>query len=442
MALKLNLFVHGVPKGQKIWGPQEEDRIFLESFYSKKSNLDAQLQVDVMKIGKEVYCYYTYLRGGNMLDVDNRQGSYFALTIRINAYYNDLFNMYSILEASYQKFILGKILTSNESSSKYLVDDFQQSDDNLASLEKEIINYLSSFSNGSDFISLENFVTNSKLACQNINLLECSNKNVFSYIKEKGNISISPFHASKQFSDYVRKKEEEVEKMKLEAQKQIGEEKRKLEQQIQSIKAEYTTADKTISELNRQLELEKSNVELFKNDLELKNKKVTEYENLKQKFYSKEQEFIKIQNNLTAKLKEKENRSKDDQTKQPDNKKPDIVQNKINSVPLNYYLLLISILLTLLILLGFIFFSVNQSTGNKKTNEEINSKVDIIIKLIGSEKKSDHNAKGGQQQQLIGEKKVTAGSTQTTKLTNTKGSETTKPVSVKGNQSSTKKDGL
>ncbi|MEY3738880.1 MAG: hypothetical protein RL544_1658, partial [Bacteroidota bacterium] len=94
MDLKLNLFVHGVPKGQKIWGPQEEDRNFIESFYSQKSDLSAQLKIDVMKIGSDAYCYYTYLRGSNILDIDNRPGSYFALTIRINACYIDLKNMY------------------------------------------------------------------------------------------------------------------------------------------------------------------------------------------------------------------------------------------------------------------------------------------------------------------------------------------------------------
>jgi len=228
MDLKLNLFVHGVPKGQKIWGPQEEDRNFIESFYSQKSDLSAQLKIDVMKIGSDAYCYYTYLRGSNILDIDNRPGSYFALTIRINACYIDLKNMYNILDVSFQKFILGKILTSNESSSKYIVADFQQCDDTLKSLEKEIINYLSSFSNSSDFINLDNFITNSKLACQNVNLLECTNKNVLTYIKEKGSLSVSPFHPSSQFLEYTRKKEEEFEKIKLEAQKQIVEEKKKI----------------------------------------------------------------------------------------------------------------------------------------------------------------------------------------------------------------------
>jgi len=381
MDLKLNLFVHGVPKGQKIWGPQDEDRNFIESFYSQKSNLSAQLKIDVMKMGKSLYCYFTYLRGGNILDIDNRPGSYFALTIRINACYIDLSNIYNVLHTSYEKFILGKILTSNESSSKFLVVDFQQCDDTLKSLEKEIINYLSLFSNNNDFINLDNFATNSKIAIQNINLLECNNKNVLTYLKENGSVSVSPFHPSNQYLEYTRKKEEELEKLKSETQKQIGEEKRKSEQQIQSLKTEYSNADRKIADLNRQVEIEKSNTY-----------------SLKQKLESTQQEYIKNQNLNAARLKEAENIINDFKNKQPENKSTGELNNTAKLVPLKYYLFLITVLLTLLILLGFVFFSVKQSIDNDRINKDINSKVDVINKridvmtgLLNSGKRAENN---------------------------------------------------
>jgi hypothetical protein len=383
MDLKLNLFVHGVPKGQKIWGPQEEDRNFIESFYSQKSDLSSQLKIDVMKMGKDLYCYFTYLRGGNILDIDNRPGSYFAITIRINAYYNDLLNMYNILDASFQKFILGKILTSNESSSKYLIDDFQQCDDTFKSLEKDIINYLSSFSNSSDFINSDNFITNSKLACQNINLLECTHKNILAYIKEKGSISVSPYHPSRQFIEYTRKKEEELEKIKVETQKKIGEEKRKSEQEIQSLKAEYSTVDKKMADLNRQVETERSTTISFKQKLELN-----------------DQELIKIKNFNDAKLKEAENIINDLKNKQPQNTSNGELKNTAKLVPMKYYLFLITVLLTLLVLLGFVFFSVKQSIDNDRINKDINSKVDVLNKkievltgLLNSGKRAENNTK-------------------------------------------------
>lgn len=338
MGLKLNLFVHGVPKGQKIWGPREEDRIFIESFYSRKSSIEAQLQVDVIKIGKDVYCYFTYLRSGNILDIDNRQGSYFALTIRINAFYNDLFNMYSILEASYQKFILGKILKSEASSSIFLVDDFQQCDNNLKGIEKEIINYLSSFSNSSDFISLDNFAINSKLPYPDINLLECNNKNVYNYIKEKGNISISPFHPT----ENMRQLKKDLENANLEAKNKFDVEKRKLEQQIQILNVDLTAADKKGNELKNQLDTEKTKVSSLNADLKQKNQKISEYDNQRQMFGSKEKELEEVRKKLAA-IKEAVNVINDNKT--PENK-----QQKTTLHASNHYLPWINMFLTLLIL--------------------------------------------------------------------------------------------
>jgi len=300
MELKLNLFVHGVPKGQKIWGPQESDHIFLENFYGRKPNVDVQLLVDIFQFGGNLNCYYTYLKGGNILDKDNRPGSYFALTVRVNEYYTDLNNMYNILEAAYQKMILGTILKSNESATRFIVEDFNQVDKQLQEIEKEIKDYLSSFSISSDFISLSDFASNAKSKASNINLLECNNKNLLNHIKAKGNISVSPFYPKMQFVEQTRKKDEEIKNIKLQVQQQIADEKKKSEQEIQIIKKEYASADKTITELNRQLEAEKKSVATLKADLGRNNDKLTDYNTLKQKFSSREHEFNKVNNTLSG----------------------------------------------------------------------------------------------------------------------------------------------
>lgn len=358
MELKLNLFVHGVPKGQKIWGPQEEDRIFLESFYSRKPSVEAQLQVDVFQIGGNLNCYYTYLRGGNILDKDNRQGSYFALTVRVNAFYNDLFNMFNILDATYNKYILRTILTSDESSTRFIVDDFQQSEKKLQDIEKQIINYLSSFSISSDFISLDNFATNAKSESPNINLLECNNKSVLNYIKEKGSISVSPFYPSRQFVEFTRKKDEEIKSIKLQSQQLIAEEKKKSEQEILIIKKEYASADKTISDLNKKLENEKNNLTSLKSELSRKDDQLNNFSNLKQKFDIKEQEFNKV-NNILSGVKQLLNgfngRNVVFESSQTSRTTQEVKRKKTKLEQLNKYLPLINIIIAIFTILIVIY---------------------------------------------------------------------------------------
>ena len=295
MELKLNLFAHGVPKGQKIWGPKESDLNFIQNFYSGKSDVDVQLLVDVFETGSNLNSYYTYLKLRNVLEKDGRQGSYFALTVRVNAYYADLFNMYNILHATYQKFILDTILKDSESATRFIIDDFNLVDEKLQNIEKEIKKYLSSFSHDYDFIDLRNFASNPQLEPVKVSLIECNNKNVLNHVKANGNISVSPLYPPTQFVEMAQKKEKELESLNRQMDQQIADEKEKSQQNIKKIKAEYASADTTINDLKKQLETEKNNSANLKDELQKTNEKLTEYNIIKQKLGTQEQKLSALE---------------------------------------------------------------------------------------------------------------------------------------------------
>jgi len=302
MGLNLNLFVHGVPKGQKIWGPQEDDRIYIESFYGRKANVEVQLIVDIIQTSGNVNSYYTYFRNGNILDNDSRAGSYFALTVRVNAYYTDVSNMYNILDAAYHKFVLGTILKSDASVTKFIVQDFDQVSRQLQNIDKEIIEYLSLFSIDSDIVGLNGFMVNAKSETVNVNLLECNSKSIFTHVKSYGNLSVSPLHPTMQVLELTRKKNDEIENIKSLAQQQTFDVKEKSEQAIQAvtkkaedmikaIKTEYASIDKKIDALEKQLKTEKNKSAELDGKLTTYNNKLRDYEVIKQRLDSKEKDL-------------------------------------------------------------------------------------------------------------------------------------------------------
>jgi vacuolar-type H+-ATPase subunit H len=313
MGLNLNLFVHGVPKGQKIWGPHEDDHIYIESFYGRKTNVEVQLLVEIIQTSKHVNCYYTYFRTGNIFDKDNRAGSYFALTIRSSEYYTDLANMYNILDAAYHKFVLGAIIKSDASITKFIVQDFDQVDKQLQDVEKEIIKYLGSFSIGSDFVSLNGFKVNAEYDAAIINLLDCNSTSLLDFVRSKGNLSVSPLHPTNQIARLTKSKNEEIESIKSQLDQQIlnlqNETTQKLneaiegkEKSIESIKREYASADQTIFDLKKQLETKKNSVSILENQLnELTKSKNEEIEGIKSQLH---QQILNLQNETTQKLKE------------------------------------------------------------------------------------------------------------------------------------------
>jgi len=296
MELNLSLFVHGVPKGQKIWGPQEDDRLYIESFYGRKTDVSVQLLVETFQIGDSLNCYYTYLRSGNLKDKDGRAGSYFALTVRVNAYYSDISNMYNILDAAYRKFIIGTILVDKVAFTNFNVLDFEDISAKLSDLEKEIVGYIGQFSVDSDFVSLDGFVVNPKSEIKAVNLYECNSENLLSHVKTNGNVSVSPMYPMIELMNLTLQKESEIEQVKKNAQ--IDK-----DNAINAVKEEYASSDQTISTLKRDLsdlngKLEAKGVDCSKLEAEIRKLKDSN-QRMQTELTSKEEEFGKM---VAAKL--------------------------------------------------------------------------------------------------------------------------------------------
>lgn len=304
MNYEIKLYAHGVPRGQGTWGVGDFDVNYIETFYGRKSNVPVQMIVEVRQFNSSTFCYYTYLRIDNICDKTGRTGSYFALTLRINYYYADIQNIYNLLDAAYNKFIVGSIVGVNGGVTKYLVTDFSQADTTLKSLEQELNKYLMQFSSDSDFIPLSGFSVKGQCEPVTINLLECDSKIIVSHVKNNGSISVSPLHPSVRVQQIIQEMTEKVNAANAQAQKQISEVQqnaqrdvnaardqaqqdvaaamRDKEAGIMAIRKEYKDADKTISSLRK--EIDKANKEIAslcesKKELNQKLQKVEVYKN-------------------------------------------------------------------------------------------------------------------------------------------------------------------
>lgn len=279
MALNINLYVHGVPMGHKTWGALGEDGSFITNFYRPKWPAKELMQVDIMECKGKVYSYYTFVKGQNVMGYDNRTGSYFALTIKMDAYYADLQNMYKILSAAYEKMCVGRLVQKQGEDIKFIVQDFAVMDAELKRIENHIISYIGEFSNNKDLVSFSGFKTNGQLAAQTENLLECDNAKALNTVKATGKISVSPYYPSKKVKELISKNENEMQKLQQMTSQQINEAREKASQQIRNIeskanediasvrrqaseemtrlKSQYSTVDKQMNELEQKLEQEK-----------------------------------------------------------------------------------------------------------------------------------------------------------------------------------------
>lgn len=135
--MEAELLIHG-PR-HAFYGKQEDSQ-YCQLFDNSHIKDEIRFVVEVRKgANGKWYTYYTYCRYTNVLDVDGRSGAYIGLTIRLNAYYANLRNLYTVLEATFYAKVVGLLVKKSGNSFQYLVGDFKNSQQSiLNNVEKSL----------------------------------------------------------------------------------------------------------------------------------------------------------------------------------------------------------------------------------------------------------------------------------------------------------------
>lgn len=313
MGCEIKLYAHGVPNGQDTWGVDTYAKEYIGLFYGGKyKDCGPLMVVEVKQTGSVTNCYYTYLRSKNVSAEDGRPGSYVALTIRINMYYADIQNIYNLLEAAYNKFILGNIVSMSGEVTKYKVKSFSQEEKILNSLEEEVQNYLLQFASNSDYMPLNGFKSSGQAEPSRINTLECGVKSVADHVKSNGCICVSslfPLHREKQLlaqkdAELKSTKEtaqQQVEKTKQDAQYEIERVKNAKDKELQDLKEQFKDSDRAIKDLEsklttaeNELKTVKTNFDKAKSDLAKAQPYIGKYESVSKELQDKVELISKL----------------------------------------------------------------------------------------------------------------------------------------------------
>lgn len=148
------LFIHG-PR-HAFYG-KSEDSPYCQLFDNSRVKDQIRFVVEVRKGGSgKWYTYYTYCRYANVLDIDGRNGAYIGLTIRLDAYYANLRNIYTIIEATFHAKVVGLLVKKSGNAYQYLVGDFKHSQQSiLNNVEKSLGAMLNGIISPSDVFPID-----------------------------------------------------------------------------------------------------------------------------------------------------------------------------------------------------------------------------------------------------------------------------------------------
>lgn len=259
--MEVELFIHGVPNGEGFWG-KEDDRNYFGTFYDHSTDEVKFLIQNRVSKGK-LYCYYNYLvyktvgsQTPNVVAYDGRDGSYFGLSLRLDAYCKDVMNMYRILDTIYNIYVCGSLLKMEKSKLKYTFSDFANVETKLKTIEAETIKLIQNGFYADSFMPLDGFATGSGNASV-FNLYELTTADAMQVMKQSGKIMVSPYYPTMREKKIQQQHDSQIENLRQQCDREKSELKASLtplKAQVSTLQQEVSLRDKTVNQLQKDLQ--------------------------------------------------------------------------------------------------------------------------------------------------------------------------------------------
>ena len=288
--MTVDFILHGVPNGQDFWGASDDSHYF-STFYVQKSEKE-YLTIEARKVSGKSYCYYNYLKYNNITGADSRAGAYLGITLRFDAYYKDILNIYQLFEIIYNN-LLDTILVKNGESIKFKVAKFEAADSELNDIKKKVVNLIQLSATAKDFVALNDSFFKNEDKTISAFLLDCTPDNVVQALKKYGKVEVSKYCPSINESKKMRSIEDRFTSTITQKDKDLEEKNQqisKLNDECQGLKTDLSTLKEEVARLNKVV-LEKDNT-IKENEAALKqfNELKADIEKLKDSLQAKEKE--------------------------------------------------------------------------------------------------------------------------------------------------------
>lgn len=245
--MDIEIFVHGVPNGQSFWG-KEEDRNYFGNFYGQSSSDAVKYLIQTRSSNGKIYCYYNYLVYHNVVGSDGREGSYFGLSIRFDAYCKDFIGIYKILDTVFTAHVQNKILKYQNGNYKYTIADFASASDIMGNIKDAIWQLLQSTLTNESVCSLRGFtIGGGKLPTGN--LYETTANDVEATVKQYGMIALSPYYPTVREMGMAQQYDSKLQSVKQQFEERYSAEINDKEQTNRSLNKSLTLLQKECAKL-------------------------------------------------------------------------------------------------------------------------------------------------------------------------------------------------
>ena len=270
--MDIEIFVHGVPNGQSFWG-KEEDRNYFGNFYGQSNSDAVKYLIQTRSSNGKTYCYYNYLVYQNVIGSDGREGSYFGLSIRFDAYCKDFMGIYKILDTVFTAHVLNKILKVQNGNYKYIIADFVSASEMMGNIKEAIWQLLQSTLTNESVCGLGRIdVVSGGFPTRN--LYEITANYVEATVKQYGKIALSPYYPTVREKGMAQQYESKLQSVKQQYEERYSAEinakeqtNRSLNRSLVSVQRECTKLQESITQKDKIIAQKESAITNLENQI-------------------------------------------------------------------------------------------------------------------------------------------------------------------------------
>ena len=187
--MDVELIISGTPEGQDYYGP-EESRQYMSTMYT--TSADNKLMVEVRKEENgKVYCYNNYLVYKDVLGVGGRPGSYFCLSLRMDAYCTAIQSMYRLLDVAYHNYVKQALLKVAGNKVQYKAANFKDLTNEIESLQNFVYSNIQRSFSENDCVGLQGFQLSNGQNVQ-ANLYDYPDQSLMACVQKGARLHVSP----------------------------------------------------------------------------------------------------------------------------------------------------------------------------------------------------------------------------------------------------------
>ena len=299
--MNISVVLHGVPYGQDVSDSSFETAV--RPYYGRASKaLDEEFECVVRQVKDDSRVLYTLTLNNNVVDAENRSGSYFGLTVAMTDYYfTKVRYLYELMKIAIERFAIGKVISLDKGTYKFIVKNLRDQQQIAKSVQDFILGELKSAMGQDNILPISSLNSKSNQTC-NMNWVDVTDSELAKCMK-----SIGRFCVSSQFdSMLVKNARQQLANEKEAFQKNLQEQDRQIREAIDKERKEMQQAmaenERKCNDQQQRFEREKEELKRQKEkDIESLQK---ELERLKSEKASlvEEKEKLKTENkNLSSK---------------------------------------------------------------------------------------------------------------------------------------------